>query len=379
MNRNLNLNSNNENLANSNANGRIAQKCMLGIFMKTYRNLYNYLCSMGNLMIAWRKARKGKSGSFDIIDFEADLIRNLLSLHYELKNKTYKPKPLRTFVLRDPKTRVISKSDFRDRIVHHALINCIKHIFENTFIYDSCANQLNKGTLFALKRFQKFMRKVSDPISQRGFCLKADIRHYFQEVDHEILLNIIRKRLDDCDVIWLIQQILSNNLNESISGERIIGMPLGNYTSQFFANVYLNELDYFVKHQLKVKYYVRYVDDFVILHKSSRQLSIWKDEIDRFLREKLRIKLHSDKSRIIPISRGIDFVGFRNFYYYRILRRRNILSMRRKISFYEKGIVSFQKIYEVFKGWRAYAMWGDTYRLQNVLKGEIIEILWRKI
>ena len=174
---------------------------------------------MGNIMLAWRKAREEKTNHEDVIEFEKELELNLYKLHKELTNKTYSPLPLKTFVLRDPKTRVISKSDFRDRVVHHALINVIKPIFEKRFIFDSCANQLDKGTLFAIERFKKFMRKVSDPRHKRGFCLKADIRHYFQEVDHEVLLLIIKKKVDDEDVIWLINKILANASSSGGGGD----------------------------------------------------------------------------------------------------------------------------------------------------------------
>lgn len=239
--------------------------------MKTRKNLYPYLCSMGNLTLAWRNARKEKTGKLDVIEFEKDLERNLLNLHCELKNKTYKPMPLKTFILKDPKTRKISKSDFRDRVVHHALILVIGKIFEKSFIYDSCANQIGKGNLFALKRFDIFKRKVTNNITNGAFCLKADIKHYFQEVNHNILIEIISKKIKDKNVMWLIRRILNNNVLDNEKGK---GMPLGNLTSQFFANVYLNELDYFVKHKLKAKYYIRYVDDFVILHHSKKQLQI---------------------------------------------------------------------------------------------------------
>ncbi len=264
LNTNLNVNSNNENFVNSNSNGRIAQHFRLGIFMKTYNNLYSELISLGNLTLAWRKARKGKTGREEIIEFEENLEKNLLGLHYELKNQTYKPIPLKTFILRDPKTRVISKSDFRDRVVHHALIRVIGPIFEKQFIYDSCAGQKGKGTLFAVKRFDKFSRKVTNNFTTCGFCWKADIKHYFQSINHEKLMEIIGRRIKDDRVLWLFWQILKNGYEEK-------GLPLGNYTSQFLANVYLNDLDYFVKQVLRAKYYIRYVDDFVLLHESQKK------------------------------------------------------------------------------------------------------------
>jgi len=140
-------------------------------------------------------------------------------------------------------------------------------------------------------------------------------------------------------------------------------MPLGNLTSQFFANVYLNELDYFVKHKLKAKYYIRYVDDFVILHSSKEQLKIWKKEISKFLNEKLKLELHPDKSRIINLSRGIDFVGFRNFYYFKLLRKRNIKNMQIKINLFYNKKISLEDFIEFFQGWNAYANWSNDYSL----------------
>ena len=341
--------------------------------MKSYKNLYENIFSHETLFLAYKKARKGKTLKNYVIEFEKDLNKNLMDLHNELKNQTYKPKPLETFILRDPKTRTISKSDFRDRIIHHAIVNILEPIFEKIFIYDSCANRKGKGNLFALKRFNIFKRKVSengkiilnkfnDNNYVYGYCLKCDIKHYFQEVNHEILIKIIKKKIADEKVIWLIERILNN-----YSNKRGSGMPLGNLTSQFFANIYLNELDYFIKHKLKAKYYLRYVDDFVILHEFKEQLEKWKEQIQTFLEENLKIELHKDKSKIIPLSRGIDFVGFRNFYYFRLLRKRNIRKIRAKIKEYEKGEMDFNAFYESFQGWNAYARWADSYKLREEL------------
>ncbi len=337
--------------------------------MKSYKNLYNKIISLDNLTFAWKKARKGKTKKNYVLEFEANLYKNLLKLQYELKNLTYSPKPLKTFILRDPKTRKISKSAFRDRIVHHALIRILEPIFDKRFIYDSCANRIGKGNLFALKRFYKFMKKISrngklngwfNNNQIKGYCLKADIKHYFQEVNHEILLNIIKRKIKDKKVIWLIKKILENGYKEK-------GMPLGNLTSQFFANLYLNELDYFVKHKLKVKYYIRYVDDFILLHKSKEQLQIWKKQINKFLKENLKLELHPQKSRIIPLSKGIDFVGFRIFYYFKLLRRRNIKNMENKLNLFRSQIIDKEKILESYQGWQAYAKWANTFKLRKNL------------
>ena len=171
--------------------------------MKTYQDLYSFLCSMGNLTLAWRNARKGKSRKKDVVEFERNLEKNLLALHTELTSKTYMPRPLVAFVVRDPKTRKIAKSDIRDRIVHHALINIIGPIFERMFIYDSCANRKGKGTLFALWRFYYYLRKVTLNRTREAYCLKADVKKYFENVNHLTLINIIRKKIADENTLEL--------------------------------------------------------------------------------------------------------------------------------------------------------------------------------
>jgi len=176
------------------------------MIMKTCSNLYEEICSMNNLANAWRNARMGKTKKDYVIEFEKNTRQNLLDLRNLLLTQTYSPKPLKTFILRDPKTRKISKSAFIDRIVHHALVRIIEPIFDKAFICDSCANRIGKGTLFALKRFETFIKKVSENGKMKnllnnnqikGYCLKADIKHYFQEVDHEVLLNTIKRKIKD--------------------------------------------------------------------------------------------------------------------------------------------------------------------------------------
>lgn len=156
-----------------------------------------------------------------------------------------------------------------------------------------------------------------------------------------------------------------------MGGEQRIGMPLGNLTSQFFANIYLNELDQLVKHKLKCKYYIRYVDDFVILHSSKSQLGIWKLEINKFLKEKLKLKIHPEKSRIILLSKGVDFVGFRNYYYYKLLRKRNIKKMEHKIRLFNEGKINYEKFVDSFQGWEVYANWANTHNLSKKILSEI--------
>jgi len=327
-------------------------------------NIFEQIYSYENLFLAYKKARKHKTKKDYVIKFERDLIKNLLQLQSELKNQSYKPEPLKTFILRDPKTRKISKSAFPDRVVYHALFKVIEQIFDKSFIYDSCANRKGKGNLFALKRFDLFKRGVTCNLRREAFCFKADIKHYFDEVEHKVLIRIIKRKIKDEKVIWLINQILVNGFTEK-------GMPLGNLTSQFFANVYLNELDYFVKHKLKAKYYIRYVDDFVILHSSKEKLEKWKEEINNFLKKELKLELHPEKSKIIFLSRGVDFVGFRNFYYYRLLRKRNIRKIFSIIEKFQLGCISYEKLLETFQGWNAYAKWADSYKLRKIIFSRI--------
>ncbi len=292
--------------------------------MKTYKKLYQELCSEENITLAFKKAQKRKSRKPYVIEFKENLDENLKILREELLSEEYKPKPLRTFIIRDPKVRKIRKSYFVDRIVHHAIYNILEPIFEKRFIYDSFANRMGKGTLNAIKRFDKFKQKVSKNNTRNCYVFKADVKHYFDEVNHSILIKILRKKINDGRLISLISKVLKNHSDR-------VGMPLGNMTSQFFANVYLNELDKFVKNELKAKYYIRYVDDFVILHSNKDILESYKEKIDIFLKEKLQLELHPNKSKILLLKRGISFLGFRNYPYHRLLRKANIRTMKKRI------------------------------------------------
>ena len=215
------MNSNDDNLQNSNDNDRMTYPYSWPgyIAMKTYKNLYKEIISFENLILAWEKARKGKTKMFYVIEFEKEIFYQLMALHYELKFQTYNPKQLVTFILRDPKTRKISKSDFRDRIIHHAICNILEPIFDKIFINDSCANRKGKGTLYAIKRFDKFIRKVSrngkikgrlNKNQIKGYCFKADIKHYFQEIDHMVLIGLLSKKIKDEQTINLIKKIVAN-------------------------------------------------------------------------------------------------------------------------------------------------------------------------
>jgi len=341
--------------------------------MKTHNQIYKKMYSLENINFSYKKARKGKSKEDYVKNFEQNLEENLKNLQYELILKTYKPHGLRRFIVRDPKTRTIHSSLFIDRIVHHIIVHILEPIFEKVFIYDSFASREDKGTHLAIKRFCEFMRRVSqngrlvkNAFNNNqiiGYCLKADIKSYFDNVDHEILINIIKKKINDEEAIKLIRKVLYNFKGKD-EGK---GMPLGNYTSQFFANVYLNELDYFIKHELKVKYYIRYVDDFVILHKSKKRLNYLKNRIEGYLFNRLKLKLHPTKSKILPLRNGITFLGYRIFYHYKLLIKRNMKFAKRKIIMLKNKELDEQKFIEFFKGWEGYAKWANTYNLRKRL------------
>ena len=224
----LNVNGNNHD------NNRNGYAFGIALDSKTYnhenlQNFYNKIVSVDNLYLAYKKARKGKTKKNYVKEFSEDLINNLIKLNLELISFKYKPKPLEIFIIRDPKTRKISKSDFKDRIIHHALCNIIEPIFDKTFINDSYANRKGKGTLAALNRFDKFKRKVSrngkingwfNNNQVKGYCLKADIKHYFEEINHNVLLKIIERRIKDNNIIWLIKKILSNYEGGGRTAER---------------------------------------------------------------------------------------------------------------------------------------------------------------
>lgn len=346
--------------------------------MITYNNLFNQVYTIENLKLAYKNAKKGKSKKIYVKNFEKNVEKNLNQLQSELLNKTYYPSNLNRFTIYDPKTRIIHSSIFRDRIVHHAIINILNPIYDKIFIYDSFASRKNKGTHKAVNRFEYFIRKVSNGRLIKnarnnnqiiGYCLKADFRKYFDTVNQEILIKIIEKKIKDTDLIDLIKLVLSN-----FEIEKGIGMPLGNYTSQFFANIYLNELDYYIKKTIGVKFYIRYVDDFIILHKDKRVLEYYLEHIKNFL-PCLKIKLHPDKTEIIPLRNGITFLGYRVFYNFKLLRKRNIRYFRRKLhknlEDYRNYLIDDKRLECKIQGWFGYAKFANTFNLRNKIIEEI--------
>lgn len=343
--------------------------------MKVYKNLWKQFCTFDNLESAYLKAKKGKCSNPNIIDFEEKWRYNLCILLRELREQRYAPRSLKKFVLRDPKTRVISVSDFRDRIVHHAIVNVLQPIFDPLFIHDSYASRKGKGTLKALQRFDEFKRKVSRNNIRDCYVLKADIKHYFDTVDNEILIKIIGRKISDSNIVALIQKILDNRKSKICKK----GMPLGNWTSQFFANIYLNELDQFIKKELKVKFYIRYVDDFVILHNSKQKLESYKTAVHDFLNQNLMLELHPNKCKITTLKQGVNFLGFKVFYHHKSILKRNLQKLNKRLNMliekHQNKSCDIYEILQVLEGWNGYAKQGNTYGLRKRLTEQLMKNL----
>ena len=246
-----------------------------------------------------------------------------------MKSKTYVHSKYEAFKINDPKPRDIHKASVRDRLLHHAIYRILYPYFDKKFIYDSYSCRFGKGTHKAMDRFRDFTRKVSKNDTRTCWVLKCDIRKFFANIDHEILKDILRRHIADEDTLWLLGNIIDSfssisamaeiqNVQHSVLNKK--GLPLGNLTSQLLVNIYMNEFDQFVKHKLKVKYYIRYADDFVILSEDKEYLENLLPAISDFLESRLKLSLHPDKVFIKTLASGVDFLGWVHFASHRVLR-----------------------------------------------------------
>ena len=276
---------------------------------------------MEKLLQAWQEFLRGKKNRSDVILFQARLMDNIFDLYNDLKNKTYMHGGYHEFNISDPKPRIIHKASVRDRLLHHLIYQELYGYFDTKFIYDSYSCRLNKGTHKALHRFKAFARKVSKNNTQTCYVLKCDIRKFFANIDHNVLKSILEKHIKDKDILWLLGQIIDSFHSTIMSRLNLdIGLPLGNLTSQLLVNIYMNEFDQFVKRNLKMKYYIRYADDFAILSEDKKYLKKILIQIDNFLQKELKLELHPNKVFIKTIASGIDFLGWIHFPYHRVLR-----------------------------------------------------------
>lgn len=322
---------------------------------------YNDIISIENLLLSWEEFLNGKRKRKDVIEFSTHLMDNILQLHSELKEKTYQHGTYYPFKISDPKPRDIHKANVRDRLVHHALYRILYPYFDRQFIFDSYSCRLNKGTHRAIERFKAFADKVSHNYTRTVWVLKGDIRKFFANIDHQILKNILIQRIEDNDILWLLGQTINSF---DTSGKKSVGLPLGNLTSQLFVNIYMNEFDQFLKRNLKVKYYIRYADDFIILSEDKFYLENLVFKISEFLETKLRLSLHPDKLFIKTLASGVDFLGWVQFSYHRIPRS----STKRRM--FKNLKVSHSK--ETLASYFGLLSHGNTYKLLEKMKKEYL-------
>ncbi len=337
------------------------------------------LCSFENLLLAYRLAARGKRRRPDIARFDYHLEGQLLRLRDELLAGTYRPSPYRRFTVADPKPRVISAAPFRDRVVHHALCNIIEPLFERRFIPDSYASRAGKGIHQALDRCAHFAQRYR-------YVLRCDIVQFFPSIDLAILRRSLGRVIRDDAILALCDHILAGGAHElsdqyqlvlypgddpDQAAARLRGLPIGNQTSQFWANCYLNPLDHFVKEELRCRAYLRYVDDFLLFADDKQTLHRWKAAIISFLATRLRLMLHERESAVAPIGSGIPFLGFRVYPDHRRLRRRNGVAFLRRLRAmreeYAARKLTEAEVTRRVQGWVAHVSHGDTWGLRRAL------------
>lgn len=348
--------------------------------MKRHGQLFAQICAFENLLKAAQQAQKGKRTQTNVARFNFHLERELLKLQRELTQKTWQPGPYTSFYIYEPKRRLISAAPYRDRVVHHALCNLIEPIFERGFIRDSYANRKDKGTHRAVARCTEFCR-------QRRYVLKGDIRKYFPAIDHQILYRLISRKIKDPDALWLIGRIIDSAnpqepMHEYFPGDDLFtphqrrqGIPIGNLTSQFFANIYLDGFDHFVKRQLQCACYIRYVDDFVIFSDDKDHLHQVRGQVEEYL-EGLRLRLHQHKCQVFPVTQGIPFLGYRIFPTHRRLKRENARRfeqrLRRLSAGYARHQLSLPQVGQSIQSWIAHAAHADTFGLRRRLLAGVV-------
>lgn len=292
--------------------------------------LFDEICSLDYMFKSWDNFKRGKRKREDIQEFERFLEDNIFELHCGLKEQRYRHGPYEQFYVTDPKQRRISKANVRDRLVHQMVYSALNEIFDKKFIFDSLSCRLGKGTHKGTLRLRKMIRKVSVNGFKPCFALKMDIKRFFDSVNHNMLKVLLRERILDDKALKIIDAII-DSFHTRVGANGKVGMPLGNVTSQLFANIYLHELDLFIKDCLREKYYLRYCDDFLILSDNESHLCSLIDPISEFLRKILRLEIHPKKLTIRKLSQGIDFVGYVLFDKYTLLRNRTKKRLRNRL------------------------------------------------
>lgn len=334
-------------------------------------NVFEKIISLENLFLAWEEFQCGKRKKADVLKFEFDLEDNLFRFHEELKTKNYRHSDYTAFTVCDPKPRRIHKACVRDRVLHHAIFRVIYPIFDKGFIFDAYSCRNEKGPHRAVTRLEKFLKKESRNNHRNIFALKCDIRKFFDSVDQDILLIIIRRKIKDTDAMWLIENIVR-------SFEK--GLPLGNVTSQLFANIYLNELDQFVKHKFHQKFYLRYCDDFIVLGENAETLKELIMPIREFLGNKLRLALHPEKVIIRKYRQGIDFLGYVVLPHHRVLRtktkRRTFRRLDEKRFEFQAGLISEDSLNQSLQSYLGILKHCKGVKIRDEIIKQYLLLIW---
>jgi len=341
--------------------------------------LFDRLASFENLHRAAHDAQRGKRFKPAVARFHYDLARSLVELRDELLEGRYRPGPYHTFTIYEPSRRFISAAPYRDRVVHHALCNVVEPLFERSFIFDSYANRVGKGTHRALDRCTEYARRFR-------YVLQGDIRLFFPSIDHGILLARLARRIYDPQVMDLARTILDHSNAQPAADfyfpgddlftpfERRRGLPIGNLTSQFWANVYLDPFDHYWRDELGVPGYIRYVDDFLVFADDKELLAAWLESSGRQL-DRLRLTLNERKTHIYPVEEGIGFLGFRVFPRCRRLLPKSLKRARRRLQRLAQacrsGRIGMKAVSRTVAAWIAHAAHGDTRGLRRRLLGDV--------
>ena len=342
--------------------------------MKIYKDIFEKIISSENLFSAWDKFKSGKQKKQNVQYFEWRLEENIFKLHRDLKYKRYKHGKYTSFYIQDPKQRHIHKATVRDRILHHAVFAILNPIFEPTFIPNSLSCRTGKGTHKGVDILEKTVRKISSNAFKPCFILKCDIKKFFETINHDILLSIMRKRIKDSDTLWLLEEIVESFSSRYSTLFNQRGLPIGNLTSQLFANIYLNEFDQFVKHKLKIRHYIRYTDDFVVVADNKQYLEKLINPIRSFLLNKLALELHPEKIRIRKFHQGIDFLGYVILPHHRLLRtktrQRIFRKLKKRVKEHREGVITEQILEQSLQSYLGVLSHANTYKLSNELKNQ---------
>jgi len=339
--------------------------------------LFDAVTEWDNLWQAFSVAARGKRRKGSAAAFEQQVADRLVTVQDELRGKTYRPGAYRHFFIHEPKRRKISAAPFRDRVVHHALCRVIEPLFEARFIADSYANRRGKGTHRALDRLQYQARRYR-------YVLRADVVQHFPSLDHDLLRGKLARVVDDPDLRWLAGVILDSGAgvladeyrpvyfpgDDLLAACRPRGLPIGNLTSQFWSNVYLNDFDWFVQRQLGCRAYLRYVDDFALFGDDRKTLWQWKEALIARLAEE-RLTIHAAQAQVLPTRCGIPWLGFVVYPTHRLLKQRNAVNFTRRLTSnldaYRAGSISFAELDASVRGWINHVRYADTWGLRKHL------------